>query len=771
MATTEQLMAQYGVAWFDFDEASGDIYDKVGLGGYVGTITGVTRVLGWDGEGNSISFNGTDSKVDTNVIMNITSFTYRMKIKIPSNGGGYVLTVGRQSPTNTDNIIGYGLGISKANGTITVPYWLENASAISLITGSKDLRDNKWHDVLFTQDGRVVKIYVDDELEGSYTHTADIKSPKNPVRLGYVNVPTFENWYGGQLDDLQIYNRALSPSDFEQKRLAIKAVDGKVLTALADRIRELPDMSEPNMLSYGRVVREIDSAIDSAPLSLLKTYTQYEIIGLDGSSVINTINPTNLQQVLGDSPQVIYYTDSGAKDIVVQGNTEPFSVYDYIGELPEVVAYSETEDDISISTNVEPFSIYDEFKDEIEVLYYTNSVETTGANTIIDANWNPIDELEDTFDIVSWTDEADASRVLELNAIPKPQFLYPTDLPSFQNGVSKLLATDNSIYAKQSPVRFLLTSDNNTWYTWKNGVFVAIALTHDNILTQGITSEQLTLITEDQLTIWPSEKVNIGVYLYDSAREVFQSKVQDVGYETQLYSQTSKIEDINLYILNTTATIQIQLDGLTLTGRVDDEDMTRVQYRVLLNDIPYYPETGEFTPLSAPPLNIDLTLRSDEIKINDWNTIKVEFKDSFGTVDYWEADFLGRYAGLMFTNETGEYYSTDLGQVLQYLDFGQILTGQISVTHEVIVENTYGYDLTDVNIAVNTNQFAKGLHVQLGNTEENVQEVPKISLGDMADTTKKSFFIRLASDVNAIPNNSTTFNIIATANRNIVREN
>lgn len=280
MATTEQLMSQYGVAWFGFDEVSGNVYDKLELNNYIGTVTGATRTGGWNGNGNALNFNGVSDKVDTNIIMNILSFTYKMKIKVPVNGGGYAMTVGRQSPTNTNNTIGYGIGISKTNGTIIVPYWVENTSAFNAITGNKDLRDSRWHDIVFTQDERVVKVYVDSKLEGIYTHTSDLKNPINPVRLGYVNVPTYENWYLGQLDDLQIYNKALSPSDFTQKRLVVKTTDNKnlVLSPNSARVKEIPSTVEYMMLAQGGVIREIDSAVDSQPIDFTKPTTEYELV-------------------------------------------------------------------------------------------------------------------------------------------------------------------------------------------------------------------------------------------------------------------------------------------------------------------------------------------------------------------------------------------------------------------------------------------------------------------------------------------------------------
>jgi len=98
LATTEQLMAQYGVAWFGFDEKSGDVYDKLGLNNYVGTVTGATRAMGWDGKDSSLNFNGSSQYVVTDYTPSaLEEFTIKIKFKSPTNGGGYLFTAGRQT--------------------------------------------------------------------------------------------------------------------------------------------------------------------------------------------------------------------------------------------------------------------------------------------------------------------------------------------------------------------------------------------------------------------------------------------------------------------------------------------------------------------------------------------------------------------------------------------------------------------------------------------------------------------------------------------------
>lgn len=271
-------MSQYGVAWFGFDEASGNIVDKLGSN-YVGTVTGATRVGSWNGEGSSMNFNGNGNKIDTNLIHSHTSFTYKLKFKCPVNGGGYMLTAGRQG---TSDINGYGIFVNKSSGRLELYYWYNSVSGTLILSdySNYNFKDNIWHNLIFNQDATLITVYVDDRIVGTYRHTSNIILSKTPLRIGYLNVSTFENWFLGQLDDLQIYNKALSPSDFTQKRLAVKTTDNKnlVLSPTSTRIKEIPNTEENTLLAQGGVVKEIDSAVDRPPLDFTKPTTEYEIV-------------------------------------------------------------------------------------------------------------------------------------------------------------------------------------------------------------------------------------------------------------------------------------------------------------------------------------------------------------------------------------------------------------------------------------------------------------------------------------------------------------
>ncbi len=321
-----------------------------------------------------------------------------------------------------------------------------------------------------------------------------------------------------------------------------------------------------------------------------------------------------------DDATVLYYTDSGCTFIELIDEVEPYSVYDYIGELPEVLVYTETTDDIIVSTTTEPFDIYDEFGDNVEVLYYTDDEEVNEADLILEANWSPIDELEGDFEVVTWTDEAPeaAQRVLEMTAIPKPQFIKLVNPKRVYGALDDVIVNDISQSYRDEARYFVGGETPDKWYVWDKKLekfVVSDASTEQAISANGMKHTDLNNITDAQWRTWKEKYLNIGVFLKDNPRDTIVSVVESVSYEDYLPRDTTTISDTSLYILNTTAKIDISFDANILKGVLSDGDLTRVQYRVLLNNGYYYPTDGSFTKLGESPQNIELVIGSKDIRL------------------------------------------------------------------------------------------------------------------------------------------------------------
>ncbi|QGG50744.1 LamG domain-containing protein [Lysinibacillus pakistanensis] len=288
MATTEQLMTQYGVAWFGFDEANGNVYDKLGLNNYVGTVTGATRLQGWNGQGYAMNFNGTSDRLEfNNRVLPLGEKTVSFKIRTESFKETTQCIMENYTTTGANS---FGYVVNLISGGIYVNWYTSInplASSLTLRTPTSiNLCDGKWHSVLFSWTGDmedVAKLYLDDELvstvRASQSETNTNYKNQN-LSVGGMKFTSYRHLYNGQIDDLQIYSRALSPPDFEQKRLVIKTTDNKslVLSPTSARVKEIPNTAEYMMLAQGGVIKEIDSAVDRPPIDFTKTTTEYEIV-------------------------------------------------------------------------------------------------------------------------------------------------------------------------------------------------------------------------------------------------------------------------------------------------------------------------------------------------------------------------------------------------------------------------------------------------------------------------------------------------------------
>ncbi|WP_349659911.1 LamG domain-containing protein [Lysinibacillus zambalensis] len=289
MATTEQLMVQCGVAWFDFDESSGNVTDKLGLNNYIGTVTGATRVEGWNGQGYSASFSN-NSFILFNNKLPVAEKTIRFKMK--SSKTGSYQTIMSTCATGSTNSNGHYISI-QPDGILNWIHYKASLTTNFVISSKSDVLDGKWHDILFTWTGDTsisgVKLYVDGVLESTSISTVNEVLDYSNICFGRYNLTGSQYWlsYTGQLDDFQIYNKVLSPSDFTQKRLVVKTTDNKTLalSPTLNRVKEIPNTTEKLLFDQGYKVKEIDEAVDYPVIDTTRNTTEYEIVSNNSISL------------------------------------------------------------------------------------------------------------------------------------------------------------------------------------------------------------------------------------------------------------------------------------------------------------------------------------------------------------------------------------------------------------------------------------------------------------------------------------------------------
>lgn len=488
-------------------------------------------------------------------------------------------------------------------------------------------------------------------------------------------------------------------------------------------------------------------SLDSKTLIILPSTTN-EIIntyGIEVGKVIRLDEPFNIIRTIIDN--------GDGTQSVNESTVSPFSVYDYISETPEVLIYTTTSEDVIVETTTNNYTIRDEISNEIEVLYYTNDAKVVNPYVSLESNWSPLDLLDGDFEVVTWTDETNTTRNLDVDGMLNPKLIFPIDLMNITGSINNF----NILFRNSDGTeRFAFTNNNSTLYVW-NGVSFEIINSSD-IATRGMSVSE---INNSDMLKWQFDKLGVVVFLNK------ESALSMISYDSIIKNKTPKVSDASLYILNTTAKIDIELDGMTIKGVISDADSTRVQYRVILNNAYYYPEMGNFTQLSPSPQSIELSLKSSDIKIDDWNTLRVEFKDYFGTVDFWEVQFIGRYSGLMFRTTDGQYYSTDIGQVLQYLGFGSIVAGQTTLQQTVVLKNQFGFDVNDSVLSINTARIPQGVFVEFSPHQQNSWSSTLAVKDVLTPEEEVMFDVRMRTNINAKPVTGGLFDIIVMAKRNV----
>lgn len=206
------------VGWWKMDECQGTtIHDSSGNAnhgvlsvGVSGTqnssgtcITSGAWANGASGKFNSsLSLDGTDDKTHIGTTSITIGNDFSISSWIKSNSS-------LQRPILSNRSTGrMYYGISSGKGFI---YY--NGSTPPNVNGNVYINDNNWHNILFVRSGTTSTLYIDGKLDISTAQTGYVAS-SSPLSIGY-DQPNSE-YFPGQIDDIRIYNYALTSEQVKQ---------------------------------------------------------------------------------------------------------------------------------------------------------------------------------------------------------------------------------------------------------------------------------------------------------------------------------------------------------------------------------------------------------------------------------------------------------------------------------------------------------------------------------------------------------------------------
>lgn len=205
------------VGYWRFNEGAGTTAADVGSGRNTGTLTGSpTWVSGKYGGG--LSFGGQDSGdyVDVGNSASINSISRAITVAgwVKLNAlqtYGYILSNDRDC---CGPFQGYSLfGMRGSNSPPSFQIWDSDNTAHSVAGGSA-LPLNSWQHVVGTYDGATMSVYINGALSNNASSSFTIATPAS-YNLSIGSMGAFPANYvlDGSVDDVRIYNRALSPAE------------------------------------------------------------------------------------------------------------------------------------------------------------------------------------------------------------------------------------------------------------------------------------------------------------------------------------------------------------------------------------------------------------------------------------------------------------------------------------------------------------------------------------------------------------------------------
>ena len=204
-------------AWL-FDEDSGGAVKDVSGNGHHGELVGNATLEKGGRFGSALSCDGSEAYVmvpdheDFEFVGNFSIACWFQNDTSPSDHSGLV-TKGYDKPSGAGgNAVPWYLVYFLTSGTVDL-YLRDASNTNSRALGTTAVNDGEWHHVVAMKDGDKVKIYVDGKEDG-VADAVDATYGENDQPL--VFMVHYQRWIKGMMDEVAIFNRALSEDEINQ---------------------------------------------------------------------------------------------------------------------------------------------------------------------------------------------------------------------------------------------------------------------------------------------------------------------------------------------------------------------------------------------------------------------------------------------------------------------------------------------------------------------------------------------------------------------------
>ncbi len=210
-SSTEQVIARPNLAaWYKF--TNGNTADYSGNNNH---LKGHHVKLAADMMGrpnNAYAFNGFSSFMEAanSSSLNPSTITIAALVQPVGFYGGNgaqsrILMKGVDDQSNGDYFIGF-----HNTGSIFGTYGDNQFQSNGVATSDNFLQLNQWYKIVYTYDGAVGKLYLNDSLVGENTKVAAFNPNTDRLRIGKTGRTDYPFWFNGVIDEIRIYNIALT---------------------------------------------------------------------------------------------------------------------------------------------------------------------------------------------------------------------------------------------------------------------------------------------------------------------------------------------------------------------------------------------------------------------------------------------------------------------------------------------------------------------------------------------------------------------------------
>jgi hypothetical protein len=200
----------------------------------------------------------------------------------------------------------------------------------------------------------------------------------------------------------------------------------------------------------------------------------------------------------------------------------------------------------------------------------------------------------------------------------------------------------------------------------------------------------------------------------------------------------------NIVLTNTAPTVNYSFNEFKVTGEIGDIDSDKIRYRVKINGSPFL----DWTNWLETPTGFLVEWKSDDVRLGELNVIQLEIEDEFNAITTESFEVMGKYNGLLFVDENGNYYMSDQGVELKKLDIPQIIAGQNSEPKKVTLLNQTGSSLESVNIAADNGDLPDTANVYVDLSDTAFTPKALIELNEiMNHGDSKDFYVSIQTQM------------------------